>query len=430
MSNIIKHERFCKSSVETNNNKFWYISLIDIGSSSYEVKTEYGRIGSSAAENTKSFSSQSEAECYYDKKIREKLSARNGEIPYRKLEVVSEGSVTTSTNNTTAIEVIAEKQIETDDDDTKKLIRYLVKENIHNITGSTTISYNSTTGQFSTPCGVVSKESIIKARDILNNIAKFVIKRDFHNRDYYSVLGDYLMLIPQDVGRKLNPETLYTSSEDIQKQNDILDSLTAAVDSATIVTNTKEEKIFDCKINKLKDYSIVKKLEKMYYDTRKSMHSCYHLKPVEFYTVDIKSMKEDFESVRDKYGNIKSLWHGTKTGNLLSILRKGLIIPPANASYVCGRMFGNGLYFASDSTKSLNYAYGYWSGNRNNNCFMFVADVCLGRAYTPKHSGSDRPAGYDSIWAKSGISGVMNDEFIVPKTNMCNLQYLIKFSDK
>ena len=37
-------------------------------------------------------------------------------------------------------------------------------------------------------------------------------------------------------------------------------------------------------------------------------------------------------------------------------------VPPANASHCTGRMFGNGVYFSDQSTKALNYAYGYWGG--------------------------------------------------------------------
>ncbi|WP_430326539.1 hypothetical protein, partial [Salmonella enterica] len=59
-----------------------------------------------------------------------------------------------------------------------------------------------------------------------------------------------------------------------------------------------------------------------------------------------------------KVGNIKELWHGTRVGNVLSIMKGGFVIPPSNASHVTGRMFGNGVYFSDQSTKSLNYAYG------------------------------------------------------------------------
>ena len=93
-------------------------------------------------------------------------------------------------------------------------------------------------------------------------------------------------------------------------------------------------------------------------------------------------------------------------------------------------MFGPGAYFSDQSTKSLNYAYGYWGGSADNNCFMFLADVAMGKAYTPSSWGSGFPKrGYDSTFAKAGKSGVRNNEMIVYKTNQANLKYLIEFEE-
>ena len=119
----------------------------------------------------------------------------------------------------------------------------------------------------------------------------------------------------------------------------------------------------------------------------------------------------------------------TKKHNIISIMKKGLIIPPATASYCTGRMFSNGLYFSDQSTKSLNYSYGYWDSNRDSNCYMFLADVLMGKEYVPYRSCSTFPNGYDSIFAKAGKSGVINNEMVVPNTNQANLKYLIEFTE-
>ncbi|MGG2383099.1 hypothetical protein, partial [Salmonella enterica] len=77
-----------------------------------------------------------------------------------------------------------------------------------------------------------------------------------------------------------------------------------------------------------------------------------------------------------KVGNIKELWHGTRVGNVLSIMKGGFVIPPSNASHVTGRMFGNGVYFSDQSTKSLNYAYGCAPGQKGGiekSTFMFLS---------------------------------------------------------
>ncbi len=119
-----------------------------------------------------------------------------------------------------------------------------------------------------------------------------------------------------------------------------------------------------------------------------------------------------------------------KKQNIISILKNGIIVPPANASYCCGRMFSSGIYFSDQSTKSLNYSYGWWSGSSDKNCYMFLCDVLMGKEYTPKSSYSytGLPNGYDSCFAKAGISGVQNNEMIVqPKQS--NPRYLIEFDE-
>lgn len=123
------------------------------------------------------------------------------------------------------------------------------------------------------------------------------------------------------------------------------------------------------------------------------------------------------------------LWHGTRAHNVLSILKGGLIIPTSAGGYtITGRMFGDGVYFSDQSTKSLNYAYGYWGGgSRDHNCFMLLAKVAMGKAYTPPGPTQRLPAGYDSMFAKGGRSGVQNNEMIVYKLPQAHLSYLCEF---
>ena len=123
------------------------------------------------------------------------------------------------------------------------------------------------------------------------------------------------------------------------------------------------------------------------------------------------------------------LWHGTRVSNLLSILRSGFVIPPANAPHCTGRMFGNGVYFSDQSTKSLNYSFGYWGGARERNCFMLLNDVAMGKHFVPKLWSHTYPKKrYDSTFAKARWSGVINNEMIVYDTRQINPKYLIEFS--
>ena len=143
-------------------------------------------------------------------------------------------------------------------------------------------------------------------------------------------------------------------------------------------------------------------------------------------------MRTAFEQKAAVIGNVRDdLWHGTKASNLLSILKSGLFIPPKSAAQVTGRMFGDGLYFSLQSTKSLNYATNFWNGSgaTQQRTFMFLCEAALGKMHKPRSSSESFPHhGTDSTWVEAGSAGVMNHEAIVYQTSQLNLKYLVEFS--
>ena len=62
---------------------------------------------------------------------------------------------------------------------------------------------------------------------------------------------------------------------------------------------------------------------------------------------------------------------------------------------------------------------------------MFLVDFALGDSYIPKGSYETLPkAGYDSTFAKPGVSGILNNEFIVYRPAQANIRYLVEFEEK
>jgi poly [ADP-ribose] polymerase len=94
-------------------------------------------------------------------------------------------------------------------------------------------------------------------------------------------------------------------------------------------------------------------------------------------------------------------------------------------------MFSDGAYFAIQSSKSLNYAHGYWNGTRNKTCFMFLCSVAVGRHQVPSGMTSRRPKkGFDSYWARPGqTAGIVNDEIVVFDERQVNPRFLLEFSE-
>jgi len=434
MANVVREAKYIKSDVKNNNNKYWYIRQYDDNS----VVVEYGRVGSNPQVDNKSFGSESSATSFVDKKCREKEGAAKG---YTKLKVISGNPQTTPTSSTGAGSLldIALKQIENSSIEAADLIRYLTKANVHNIVNATTMTYDESKGTFSTPCGIVTQEGIDEARALLDELLPYVEAADYENIEFIVKLQNYIQLIPRKVGRKLIASDIFPNIDAFGKEVQILDSLDASLQQVlTAPTEDGEEKkevelprLFKTKLDLVKDQKIIDHIIKFFNSTKQNIHTSSVLKVKRVFSVEISDMSEGYTKDGVKVGGVMELWHGTRVSNVLSILKSGLMIPKSNAPHVCGRMFGDGAYFSDQSTKSLNYAQGYWNGSRDNNCFMFLADVAMGKYFVPSGPSQNFPKpGYDSTFAQGGKSGVMNNEMIVYRLGQCNLKYLIEFSDK
>ena len=431
MATVVRQEKYIKSDVNNNNNKFWYISLYDNG----DVLTEWGRVGDTG--QSKSFPNAGVA--FLEKKCREKESYRNGEIPYRKLNVIaSSGNVATTTNSTcttaSAIKEIAKKQIKTNNPTVTKLIEYLTRVNAHQISEATQghIVFNDTTGLFSTPLGIVTQVNIDEANRILIQIGNMISKRNYGS-SLWNLTNDYMMLIPQSVGHKrVEVVDFWSDLSKVQYQKGILDSLQASLDSALAPSSKStvvapEKRFFDVELNLVSDSSIIDKIHKLYHKSKRA-HSCSYLTPSDVYEIKIGKMFENWKNDGSKMNNIWELWHGSSCSNLISIMSKGFIIPPRTSSNVTGRMFSDGIYASNISTKALGYSTGYWGKSSHNRYFMFLLDMAMGKFYVPPGPSDNLPKnGYDSTFAKPGQSGIQNEEMIVYRTSQCNPKYLIEF---
>jgi len=437
MGTLIEKRHFIKSDHKKNNNKFWNVEIYDDG----EVTVRYGRVGDSGQSRTYQKGSEAAGRKFAESKIRSKLrSGRNGEIAYREIEIVEGGTTTQTAQKTVAkanLESVAKKQIKYNNPNVAKLITYLTKVNAHQISSATggQITFNDTTGLFSTPMGIVTQGNIDDANDILVKIGDMVAKGRYTAK-LGDLTNDYLMLVPQNIGRKrLDVNNFWSDLAKVQKQKSIVDALQASLVTATTQPGRKktvklpEEQVFDVQLDLVEDSKTLAHIKKMYGKTRQSRHACYHLDVKTIYKVDINTVRQAFELDGAKMDNIWELWHGTRASNLLSILKGGLVIPPASSSHCTGRMFGNGVYASDQSTKALNYAYGYWGGKADNNCFMFLLDMAMGNYHVPARYGSGFPVrNTDSTFAKANKSGVMNNEMIVYRTSQVNLKYLVEFS--
>lgn len=130
--------------------------------------------------------------------------------------------------------------------------------------------------------------------------------------------------------------------------------------------------------------------------------------------------------------NVIPLFHGTRTQNISGIFKQGLLIRPSGV-VITGAMYGNALYMGK-STKAINYTNiksSYWAGGTDDCAFLFVTDCALGNqkiATGPRHYSKENIKPNHSVWAQGGRSGVINDEFMLYKTDQHNIRYLLEFT--
>ena len=434
MADVLEHKKFvCVEFGKTNNNKFWeYISYKD-----GTALTKWGRVGGRCSEK---MTTERDALA----KMRKKTNLNNKPDKRYTEVLVAEGVLSSSSHSVTSssLKAIIKKDIAIKDPIVKDLFDFLEKENVHDIVqaSSGSIQYDISLAQFKTPLGVILPEMVSDARDLLDDMAPYVVAGKHGSVVLARKLNEYLRLIPHAVGMsKITPELILPDSQSLQTENNLLDGLTASFNDiqsgATAATGKKNKvvqpKLFDVTLDVVRDRILLSRIKKYFNDTKLNMHvtSGYRVKKV--YEVKIGTMHSSFEREGRNVGNIMELWHGTKCSNLLSILKIGLIIPRSGSGHVTGRMFGNGLYFSDQSTKALNYATNFWrGGGSTRRIFMFLADVAMGKSYTPSSWGRDFPKkGYDSTFAKGGVSSVSNNEMIVYKLNQANLKYLVEFEE-
>ncbi|BCM93214.1 hypothetical protein IAD21_05102 [Abditibacteriota bacterium] len=429
MSKITKSARLIFVSVASNNNKFYYIDLHDDDS----VRIRYGRYieDSGGQLQTQSDTTQPGGERLFNKKLNEKTNKG-----YKPQPVLDSNIPTSAGAKNAGLEQIALQQIRTNSDEVKSLISFLCGINIHNITSNSAIKYNKDTGVFSTASGLITQGGIIDGRLLLSKIKDKVDAAQW-DADYIELLNRFLTIVPRDFGRtRPDPKSLFPDNDEVQKQLGILDSLEA---SLTTVTTPKAEdgehepipQLFDTGLELLRDQAQFDAIKHHFETSAKTEHvTIKHLKLKNVYTVEIAGMKKSFAERGSGKGNIHRLWHGTSSANVLSILKSGYMLTPPSTAHIAGKNFGNGLYFAPASTKSLQYSNGFWGGGSGaRKIYMFLNDVAVGKAFEPKNTTRDNPPkGYDSYWARAGQAGwLINDEVVVFDTAQANPVFLLEF---
>ena len=131
----------------------------------------------------------------------------------------------------------------------------------------------------------------------------------------------------------------------------------------------------------------------------------------------------------------KFFYHGSKVENWWSILKLGLLLNP-NAA-ITGKMFGNGIYGASECRKSLNYMDvkgAHWNSGSRDSGYCAILKFAMGNMYEPTSythtvgsmTWDKLPKGCHSMYANKDKVNLRNDEYIVYKEEQVTIQYLME----
>lgn len=267
----------------------------------------------------------------------------------------------------------------------------------------------------------LAPEQIILGREALRNAVIFSTRRDptkmiewaeaFYNR------------IPTRLPRKIDPlqvaESLVARAAE---EEDRLQQLETAVVASQ--AEAKGISVWDTLGAKL-DWVEGPERDEVERLVRSTIvHEVYrNVRIKEIISVHVHTERAAWEANTRGRENVVRLFHGTQNPYMRHILRTGLTCPRFEAH---GRNYGHGIYFAPNSSKSMNFAglSSAYGGDR----YLLVADVALGRCFVPSTTGSWRepPSGYDSIWAQHGKSGINNyDEYVVFRPEMQTIRYLV-----
>lgn len=333
---------------------------------------------------------------------------------------------------------------------------------------------NFVTTTLKCPLGQLSNQQIDIGRDYLNQAKTIVNGKKKEDAKILDLTNKFYSAIPHNLGsgaRGKMTELLLDSIDKINQKEYDLDTLLDAKDFSDTLNSSSVDsqyKSLDTTFEYINNYDgEFQWLNSLVQDTRAHNHKFLgkivllnawkvtrknedkgFIKRVEYIASNRKSNRQVIPKqlnhlVPDRPGgnsdlfkkaNVIPLFHGTRTQNITGILKKGMLIRPSGV-VICGAMYGNALY-KGFSSKSINYTSiktSYWAKGNDSRAYLFVTDCALGDQliargsypYTEKNIAPN-----NSVWAQGGKSGVINDEFMLYRTDQHNIKYLLEFTCK
>lgn len=416
--------------VKKNSNKFYTLELHQCDNY-FRIFTDYGRLGASSTKQQRRTSDLGAAQREYQSILKSKL--KKG---YKEVELAQ-----SSTGSNKAKELIDTNEIKT----TKvKKVKSSLKKPVQEFVTQIFREAEQQLNYFArgendqskgSPLGKLTTKQINKGRIILQDISNIINKKPHVSvDDVIDLSNEYYGNIPRAFGRRITPDLVAIKSlAEINDQMQILKFYEDSLRMGDIIFNDNIDEQYETLNSEIgvlaKNTKVYKELVDYVVSSQSHRHGV-NLDVKRIFTVQQKNAPLFDDSV----GNKKLLFHGTRSANVPGILSTNIKLPnQLKGVYITGAMFGPGIYFADQSTKSSQYACAKFGGkvNQYSTAFLFVSEVALGRIKEEKHANyyHKPPAGYDSVKGVAGPS-LLHNEYIIYNENQHQLKYIIEFEPK
>ncbi len=461
--------------VINNNNKYYNLEVQVAKSGEARIFTQYGRVGGTAAKEYRVCDNQSHAESEADKIIKSKTKKGYVEVKLVKADVGSEVGKSKVDNTAVSVDALKKAGVQVKEEPaTQSKLHTEVQELVRTWFGVTQEFIELNLDTKKCPLGQLSIDQLTKGKDILEEARKIIHMTKVDKQELNKLTNAYYSNIPHNFGyTRLDADMLRLDNDaKIDKAFDILDVFGDAKNVQAVIS---KKSAVDSQYATLKaDLEYVepgdptfKWLDAMLHETRASNHSnlgklkvhkifkvkrnneekyfleaaekiakeCGNWNPSPIYANLVKKRPDVPKELQELYqkANVLPGWHGTRRANMIGITTKGLLIRPSGVIHA-GSMYGDGIYWAVHSTKSINYCDvkgSYWAQGSNKTAYLFLGDVAFGsqemaggsHMYTRKNIRPNH-----SVWAKSGgRSGLYNDELITYTASGPEQQHALRY---
>ena len=462
--------------IVNNNNKFYNLEIVKDDKGKMYLYTVYGRVGASGAKEYRVCGDQTEAEKEATSIIKSKTKKGYVEVKLAKVDIGSDaGKAKVDTSiSVESLKKMGATVIEQD----------VVPSKLHNQVQDLVRTWFGVTQEFvelnldtkKCPLGQLSIDQIDLAKKILDEARTQVHLKKPDTQELNKLTSQYYSNIPHVLGHRINADVLrFDDDAKIDRAFDILDVFADAKNVQAVISKKSAIDNQYATLNANIEWvdpndPIFKWLDAMLHGTRASNHSglgklkthkvfkvsrnnedkyflkvaeeiakeCGKYSPSETYTEFVRKRPDIPKDLQELYkkANVCPGWHGTRRANMIGITTKGLLIRPSGVIHA-GSMYGDGIYWATNSTKSINYCDvrgSYWAAGTNKTAYLFLGDVAFGNykyadgshMYTKTNIKPNH-----SVFARAERSGVLNDEIITytpsGQSQQHALRYIIEF---